>query len=240
LAFLRSKKKRDDIDIAVPFPSAPPAPSSPLEQVMMMHEQGYTNPQIVQTLQGMGFSSQQIYDAISHASLAENAPQAQQSQNPFDQMPPQQDPSYQPNFSQGPPPQQSYQTFSQKEPQIDDERIQEVAEAIIEEKWDALIKDIKKVAEWKERTDERISKIEQQLIDMRMAIDSLTKNMMARISAYDQNIVDVGTEIKAMEKVFQKVLPSLTENVNKLDRMTKGYNEPAQPQQKRPGQNPQM
>lgn len=237
MAFLKPRKKRDDIGMAVPFPSAPPVPGGPLEQVMMMHEQGYTNPQIVQTLQGMGFSSQQIYDAINQASLAANAPQAQQSQDPFEQMP-QQDPGYQPNFSQAPPQQQSYQPFSQKEPVIDDDRIQEVAEAIIEEKWDALIKDIKKVAEWKERTDERISKIEQQLIDMRMAIDSLTKNMMARISAYDQNIVDVGTEIKAMEKVFQKVLPSLTENVNKLDRMTKGYNEPAQPQQKRPGQNP--
>ena len=46
---------------------------------------------------------------------------------------------------------------------------------------------------------------------------------MSKISAYDQNIVDVGTEIKAMEKVFQKVLPNLTENVNKLDRITKGY-----------------
>ena len=45
--------------------------------------------------------------------------------------------------------------------------------------------------------------------------------MMGKISSYDQNLVDVGTEIKAMEKVFQKVLPNLTESVNKLDRMTK-------------------
>ena len=44
---------------------------------------------------------------------------------------------------------------------------------------------------------------------------------MGKISEYDQNIIDVGTEMKAMEKVFQKVLPSLTENVNKLERMTK-------------------
>ena len=44
---------------------------------------------------------------------------------------------------------------------------------------------------------------------------------MGKISQYDSNITDVGTEIKAMEKVFQKILPNLTENVNKLDRMTK-------------------
>ena len=234
MAFLKQKKRKEDSDMAVPFPSAPPAPGSPLEQIMMMQEQGYSNPQIVQTLQGMGFSSQQIYDAMNHASLSANAPQAQ---NPFEV--PQQEQGYQPSFAPSPPA-QPFQSYSQKEPAIDDERIQEVAEAIIEEKWDTLIKDIKKVAEWKERTDERISKIEQQLIDMRMGIDSLTKSMMSRISAYDQNIVDVGTEIKAMEKVFQKVLPSLTENVNKLDRMTKGYNEPAPQPVKRPGQTPQM
>ena len=239
MTFLPIMKKRDEDNMAVPFPSAPPAPGSPLEQVMMMQEQGYTNPQIVQTLQGMGFSSTQIYDAINHAQMAANAPMNSpmeaQGPSPFEGPPPSRDSGYQPSFAQPPP---SYQTYSRGGSSMDDNRIQEIAEAIIEEKWEALIKDIKKVAEWKERTEERISKVEQQLVDLRMGIDSLTKNMMARISAYDQNIVDVGTEIKAMEKVFQKVLPSLTENVNKLDRMTKGY--PDQPQQQRRPQNPPM
>ncbi len=43
---------------------------------------------------------------------------------------------------------------------------------------------------------------------------------------YDQNILNVGTEIKVMEKVFQKVLPTLTENVNELSRITKGMKKP--------------
>src|SRR3989338_3228499 len=103
-----------------------------------------------------------------------------------------------------------------------------IAEAVIDEKWDELAKDIKKVIEWKEKVEDRISKLEQQIIDLRLSVDSLAKSIMGKISAYDQNITDVGTEIKAMEKVFQKVLPTLTENVNKLDRMTKGYREPQQ------------
>ena len=45
--------------------------------------------------------------------------------------------------------------------------------------------------------------------------------MSSKVSEYDKNITDVGIEIKAMEKVFEKVLPSLTENVNKLDRLAK-------------------
>jgi hypothetical protein len=38
---------------------------------------------------------------------------------------------------------------------------------------------------------------------------------------YDKNLLDVGTEIKAMEKVFQKVLPELTSSVQELGRITK-------------------
>ena len=104
---------------------------------------------------------------------------------------------------------------------IDEERIQEIAESIIDEKWDELAVDIRKVVEWKERSEERITKIEQQLLDMKISIDSLTKSIMGKISSYDQNIIDVGTEIKAMEKVFQKVLPTMTESVNRLERATK-------------------
>ena len=95
-----------------------------------------------------------------------------------------------------------------------------------DEKWNEFASDIRKVIEWKDKTEDRVAKLEQQLIDLRLSIDSLTKSIMGKISSYDQNIVDVGTEVKAMEKVFQKVLPSLTESVNKLDRMTKGYKEP--------------
>ena len=111
---------------------------------------------------------------------------------------------------------------------IDEERIQEVVEAVIDEKWEEFAKDIRKVIEWKEKSEDRIAKIEQQILDLRLSMDSLTKSIMSKISGYDQNIVDVGTEIKAMEKVFQKVLPTLTESVNKLDRMAKGAKEPQQ------------
>jgi len=46
---------------------------------------------------------------------------------------------------------------------------------------------------------------------------------IGKISEYDKNITDVGVEIKAMEKVFQKVLPTFTENVNKIDRLANTF-----------------
>ena len=229
MAFLKfgKKRKEEPLDIPLPSPEAQPMQQAPpIEQVLMMKQQGYTNNQIVQTLQSQGYTHSQIFDAINQAGLTsfeatEPVEQPEMGMQDYGQ-------GYEQSYQQQPP-FQSIQAPREIQPpsSIDEERIQEVAEAIIDEKWNDLIKDIKKVIEWKEKSEDRIAKIEQQIIDLRMGLDSLTKSMMVKISAYDQNIVDVGVEVKAMEKVFQKVLPNLTESVNKLDRMTKGYKEPA-------------
>ena len=222
MAFFKiNRKKKEDI-ADMPLNNGSQNQSSPLGQITMMKQQGYTDNQIVQTLQSQGYSSSQIFDAISRAGI-----------NPEFQAAPEQPdmgmPDYGQNYSQPyqQPPYPDFQTPKEVQPpvSIDEERIQEVAEAIIDEKWQDLAKDIKKVIEWKDRSENRLAKLEQQIIDLRLGMDSLTKSIMSKVSSYDQNIVDVGTEVKAMEKVFQKVLPSLTESVNKLDRMTKGYRE---------------
>ena len=220
MAFFKLKKKKEEsFDIPVPSPEMQPQASSPVEQVLMMKQQGYTNNQIVQMLQGQGYNTQQVYDAINKANLStdfQSTEQPEMGMSDYGQ-------SYEQQYQQQLPPAQSYQPPKEMQApvSIDEERIQEVAEAIIDEKWNEFAADIRRVIEWKEKSEDRIARIEQQLIDMRLSIDSLTKSIITKISSYDQNIVDVGTEIKAMEKVFQKVLPSLTESVNKLDRMAK-------------------
>ena len=219
---LGKKKKEESLDIPMPAPDFQ-APQAPVHQIVMMKQQGYTNNQILQILQGQGYNTSSIYEALNQAGLANDRNARESVETDM--------PDYGQAYSQ--PQQPSFQGFEMPQetkasPSINEERIQEVAEAIIDEKWEELAKDIRKVIEWKEKSEERISKIEQQILDLRMSIDSLTKNIMSKISSYDQNITEVGTEIKAMEKVFQKVLPTLTESVNKLDRMTKTPNQPQQ------------
>lgn len=222
---LGKKKREEPLDTAMPVQEMQPqAPPSPIEQVLMMKQQGYTSNQIVQTLQSQGYDTNQIFDAINQAGLSTFQASPEQEQQETGMA------DYGQSYEQ-PYQQQSFQSFQapreiQAPASIDEERIQEVAEAIIDEKWDEVAKDIRKVIEWKDKSEDRIAKLEQQILDMRLSIESLTKSIMSKVSSYDQNIVDVGTEIKAMEKVFQKVLPTLTESVNKLDRMTKGVKEP--------------
>ena len=221
---LGKKKKEEPLDISIPPPEMPPPDAGPVDQVLMMKQQGYTNNQIVQMLQSQGYNTSQVYDAINKANLSTDVSSLEQ---PEMGMPDYGQDYEQQQYQQPLPQAQNYQPPKEVPApiSIDEERIQEVAEAIIDEKWNEFAADIRRVIEWKDKSEDRMAKIEQQLIDLRLSVDSLAKSIMTKISSYDQNITDVGTEIKAMEKVFQKVLPNLTESVNKLDRMTKGMKE---------------
>ena len=51
---------------------------------------------------------------------------------------------------------------------------------------------------------------------MKAEIENMHTAVVGKLSDYDKNLINVGTEIKAMEKVFQKVLPTFTDNINEL------------------------
>ena len=100
-------------------------------------------------------------------------------------------------------------------------------EQIVEEKWDTMQKEHGKLNEWKDALNSRMDKLEQHVSDLRNDLDGLHKAIVSRVGEYDKTLMDVGTEIKAMEKVFQKVLPELTDNIQELSRITKGAKTPA-------------
>lgn len=208
--FSFGKKKEEEM---------PVAPGNPIDQVMALRQRGMGNDQIIQELERQGYNSSQIFDALNQASLSGPNPGIDQSQG----LPQQQD------FSQGqftPPQTPPTEQQAMPQPQIDNDQIEEIAEAIIDEKWKEFEEDLKVIIDWKEKTESRINKFEQEISDLTSSLNSLHKSLMGKISEYDKNISNVGTEIKAMEKVFQKVLPSLTENVNKLERITKSKSLP--------------
>ena len=97
---------------------------------------------------------------------------------------------------------------------------EELIEAIIDEKWNELVKDITKIIEWKNSTETRVSAMEQQMKDIQNSFDRLHQAVVGKIGEYDKHILDVGAEIQAMEKVFAKVLPVFTQNVSELTRVT--------------------
>ncbi|MGE0793588.1 MAG: hypothetical protein AB7V77_05420 [Candidatus Woesearchaeota archaeon] len=119
-----------------------------------------------------------------------------------------------------PPPQQSPQNSMAMPQGMDTTTNEELIEAIIDEKWNQLIKDINKIIEWKNITEVKVAKMEQQFSDLRKNFDDLHAAVVGKLGEYDKHILDVGAEIQSMEKVFAKVLPVFTQNVSELSRIT--------------------
>ncbi|MBW2985043.1 hypothetical protein KY313_00095 [Candidatus Woesearchaeota archaeon] len=197
-------------------PEPSPTQTTPTDQVMQLRQQGLTDNQIIQALQKDGFASAQIFDAMSQADIkvgVETAP-APIAATPAAAPPgaPAVAPAGMPEMA--PPQAEDYAGNPT-------ERIEEIAEAIIDEKWEVLVKDIHKIVEWKDETDSKMSKIESEVSDLREDFDKLHKAIISKIDEYDKNLSDVGSEIKSMNQVFQKILPTFTENISTLSRITK-------------------
>ncbi len=180
----------------------------PVDQVKAMRAKGLDNNQIVQALQRNGYSSTQIFDALNQADLVSGSP----------------------GIGDPPPPPgpgmagASGYNQGYAEPvggvATTEEEVEELVESIIEEKWEELVKDINKIVEWKNDVEMKISKLEQRFDTLKEEFDKVHQALIGKIGEYDKNILAVGAEIKAMEKVFSKVLPIFTENVNELSRIT--------------------
>jgi len=214
MALFSFKKKDTKTEAPFEFPQQNSPP--PIEEASRLRQQGYNNNQIAQYLQTKGYTQQQVSDAITQASLSGfqqpgygNAQEFSMGQNPYAQ------------FQQQYPAPQAQQQQSREGVSASDERIEEIAEAIIDEKWQELVKDVKKVIEWKDTVESRLDHLEQMIKDVKSSMETMQRGIFGKISDYDKSINDVGTEIKAMEKVFQKVLPTLTESINRLDRISK-------------------
>ncbi len=229
--------QQNSVDLSVP----------PVDKVIAMKQQGLMNDQIIQILQKEGYDSNMIFEAMNQADIKSGVGFSQPQQNSFadssgnfnnnpnqiDDISNPMQPMQQTN--QGPLPDipqdnaaQQSQEFQQQmqyppeQPQEDavTEKIEEIAEAIIDEKWNEIVISINKIIDWKDKIEEKMIQFEQKQEDLKKDFENLSKAILGKVNQYDKHLVDVGTEIKAMEKVFQKILPTFTENISELDRLT--------------------
>lgn len=104
-------------------------------------------------------------------------------------------------------------------------RIQEIAEAIINEKWQELLSSVGNIAVWKEKVDTNILSVKQEIVRINERFDNLQNAVLGKIKEYDGDMRNVTTEMKALEKVFEKIIEPLTSNVKELNRITKEMKE---------------
>jgi hypothetical protein len=188
-----------------------------LDQVIRMKQQGLSDNQIIQTLQRAGNGPQQIFDAMSQAEIKggiEGVPVSELGDNayPENQMQMQPEPQQQPYAPQ-------YPQYAAPQGGITNEEVEAIAESIIDEKWDELMKSMSKVIAWKEEMDNKFAETEQKFDDLQKDFDELHKSVLGRVSDYDRTMTNVSTDLKAMSTVFQKVLPGFIETVGELSQI---------------------
>lgn len=174
---------------------------NPISDVQQLRSQGMIDNDIVEQLMRRGYSPEQIHAAISQ--LDSYAPQYPQQQQAYPQPAP-----------RAPSPQSS----APDEAIYD--RMEELIEKSIDEKWDELISEVKKIIEWKEKIEERQTKIEFDLKKIKEDFNLLHQGVLGKLEDYDTRVQDVNTELKAVGKVFKDVIPQFVENVKELSSLT--------------------
>src|SRR3989344_6477988 len=96
------------------------------------------------------------------------------------------------------------------------ERIEEIVEGMIDEKWDELISEVKKIIQWKEGVEEKQAKLANDVEKLKEDFKVLHEGVLGKLEDYDTRMRDVGTELKAVGKVFKDVIPEFVDNVKEL------------------------
>ncbi|MBI2665681.1 hypothetical protein HYX12_03615 [Candidatus Woesearchaeota archaeon] len=182
-------------------------------EVMDLRSQGLTDNVILNELNRLGYSQREIQAALAKADYAATQMQPLPSQMPSaEEMPMPEEQEY-----AAPMPSRSMPSGSGKGD--DDniyERIEEITESMIDEKWDELIAEVKKIVRWKEQVEEKQTKMAGDLERLKEDFKVLHQGVLGKLEDYDTRMRDVGTELKAVGKVFKEVIPEFVDNVKEL------------------------
>ena len=195
-------------------------------KIKEMKQRGMSSSKIIDELKNQGNSSQDIYRALdigneqSGGDLEPPSPSREiDSEDNFSQS--MEDPEEEQGMeypmprSTGPPPQ-----IPQRQ---SIEQIEEVAEAIVEEKIQEFSSNIGDINVWKEQTNSEISAIKQEIMRVRNQLENLQTAMIGKVELYNKSVTSMGAEMKALSKVMEKIMQPLSMNVKELSRITEKF-----------------
>jgi hypothetical protein len=121
-----------------------------------------------------------------------------------------------PTHSASSPPSHSASSGSQE---LLTEDIEKIAESIIDEKWEKIKGELDDLKTWKVDLDTQVKGFKSQLDTLGKRVDDAQNAMLGKVEEYNKSLGGVNVEIMAMGKVFEKIIPQFTENVNKLSEL---------------------
>jgi len=213
----------------------------PTDEVLTLQRAGKSTSDITKDLETKGYSLQNINDAINQANIKSGVegavPQAPKAaadvetmqesilQPPTaptptpEAMPPSPEATPTPMYPQVQP-SIMQQPLMPAEPNINYEDIQALVEEVIDEKWKELISKVGDIPTWKSEISNDTEAIKQELLRVEKRFEDLQTAIFGKVKEYGSSMKDLGSEMKAMEKVFEKILEPMTTNIRELERLT--------------------
>ncbi len=132
----------------------------------------------------------------------------------------------------------AYPTYEEErvQPRVGTEQIEELAEEIVNEKWQEVKGKISDVIEWKTYAERRINSIDERIKRIETNIDRLQAALLSKVNEYGSGIKNLGAEMTSIETTLGKVLSPLIDNVRELSKITEDLKKssPASPKKKAP------
>ncbi len=222
-----------------------PTSDVPVQAVISMKDRGMTNEQIIEQLKSQGYSLQAIRDSLTQAEVKKNAI----SQAPIPPEPPKPPANEMPELPPLPGANNQPQPIKEPEqeeaitspvrsgpglnttqsmnikPSVKDVKIDEIErilEEIVDERWKDVTKKVNDIENSRIKDETRINELSKRISEVTSRVDEMSSVVMSKVEEYKKTMSDVDIEIKALEKVMQKLVPSMAEQVKELKDVVSG------------------
>ncbi len=165
-----------------------------MDAILEMKKEGYTRSEIIQAMSSQGYTPQEIEEHLSRAERVES------------------EPFYHAESVTLPPLSHAPETESMPAAEVDEELIA----SIVEDKLSSATKGLSEIDDWKEKVNSRLDKLEQTVHDLKERVDGFNRALIGKMESNEKQMLDTGTEMKAMQKVFKESIPELTEAISSL------------------------
>jgi len=207
----------------------------PVNEALEMLNRGLSKEEITRSLEPKGYNLQQISDAINQAKIKQgvkNMPGQEMQPSMMDEgdldipMPqaavaPQQQASQQPQQTISQTAQQysqQYQPLPQQ--QMGYEEMQAVVEQIVEEKWKDMARNVGDINMFKSKISDDVEAVKQEILRTQKRLEDLQVAVLGRVKDYNESVLNIGSDMKALEQVMSKIIEPLTQNVKDLNKLT--------------------
>ena len=195
----------------------------PTEKVKEMKSRDLNDDEILRALKP-DYSNQDINDAFNQAGQEIPNDNILNDLDQFQQTPSYDNESPEELLEEAPVPesneiQRSNYPSYEVQPSLSTDQIQQVVESVVEEKWDELTTKMGDFNLWKENVNNDLESLKQEVLRTQERFNNLQVALVGKVSDYNKNILEIGSEMKALEQVFKNILEPLSSNVKELGRI---------------------